>query len=127
MLSREIAVVEDDPGMRDALRKLLAAAGLRAALFASPEELLRSGVAAYAGCLILDVRLPHASGPELYRRLNRMGIQPPVIFMTAFDEPAVREETERLGASGYLVKPFGGRDLVAAVLTALGAPAGSGR
>ncbi|HEX4438525.1 MAG TPA: response regulator [Thermoanaerobaculia bacterium] len=119
-MSREIVVVEDDPGMRDALRKLLAAAGLHAAAFASPEELLASGAAADAGCLIFDVRLPQASGPELYRRLKRMGIHPPVIFMTAFDDPAPRADAERLGAAGYLVKPFGGRELVDAVVAALG-------
>jgi two-component system response regulator DctR len=122
-MSREIVVVEDDPGMRDALRKLLAAAGLHAAAFASPEELLASGSAADAGCLIFDVRLPQASGPELYRRLKRMGIHPPVIFMTAFDDPVLRADVEGLGASAYLVKPFGGRELVEAVHAALGATA----
>jgi len=113
--------------MRDALHKLLAAAGLHATVLASPEELLRSGAAADAGCLVLDVRLPQASGPELYRRLNRMGIHPPVIFMTAFDDPAVRAGAERLGAAGYLVKPFGGRALVDAVHAALGATVSFGQ
>jgi FixJ family two-component response regulator len=125
-VSREVVVVEDDPGMREALQKLLAAAGLHAVAFASPEDLLRSGAAADAGCMVLDVRLPEATGPELYRRLKRMGIQPPVIFMTAFDEPTVKEEIEKLGAAAYLVKPFGGRELVDAVFAALGAHANSG-
>jgi DNA-binding response OmpR family regulator len=64
------------------------------------------------------------SGVELYRELVARGSAPPVIFMTAYDDLAVRAETERLGAAAYLVKPFRGRELVDAVSETLGVNAG---
>jgi FixJ family two-component response regulator len=119
MPEREAVVVEDDPGMRTALEKLLAAAGIRAATFPSAEALLDAGGPGAAGCLVLDIRLPGLSGLELYRELRARGPVPPVIFITAFDDPSVRREAGRLGAAGYLIKPFGGRELVDAVSAAL--------
>ena len=119
MPDREVVVVEDDPGMRTALEKVLGAAGFRATTFPSAEALLDAGAAGGAGCLVLDVRLPGLSGLELCCELQARGPTPPVIFMTAFDDPSVRRETERLGAAAYLIKPFGGRALVDAVTEAL--------
>jgi FixJ family two-component response regulator len=59
------------------------------------------------------------SGLELYRWLVQCGSEAPVIFVTAHDEPALREEAERLGASSFLAKPFPGRMLLDAVAQAL--------
>jgi FixJ family two-component response regulator len=124
---REVVVVEDDPGMREALDRLLSAAGLRVAIFASAEALLAAGVPPNAGCWIFDVRLPGLSGLELFRTLAARGATMPVIFMTAFDQPSVREEARRLGSTGYLIKPFGGRQLVEAVIAVVGANGSSGK
>jgi len=120
MSGRGVVVVEDDGGLRTALEKVLSAGGYTPAMFDSAEALLQAGAAAGAGCLVLDVRLPGMSGVELYRELVSRGETPPVIFMTAYDDPAVRAETERLGAAAYLVKPFRGRELVEAVGETLG-------
>jgi len=117
---RPIVVVEDDPGMREALEKVLGAAGFEVASFTSAEALLAAGVPALAGCWVFDVRLPGISGLELYRTLVARGIMAPVVFITAFDDPAVREEAQRLGAAGFLVKPFGGRQLAEAVVVVAG-------
>jgi FixJ family two-component response regulator len=76
-------------------------------------------VRAAAGCLVLDVRLPGMSGFELYRALRQSGIEPPVIFITAHDEPSAREQAAQAGAVAYLAKPFHGRRLVDAVNRAL--------
>jgi FixJ family two-component response regulator len=119
-----VVVVEDDAGLRTALEKVLSAGGHSPAMFESAEALLESGAAAGAGCLVLDIRLPGMSGVELYRELAARGDAPPVIFMTAYDDPAVRGETELLGAAAYLVKPFRGRELVDAVSETLGVNAG---
>jgi FixJ family two-component response regulator len=124
MFGRGVVVVEDDAGLRTALEKVLSAGGHSPRMFESAEALLASGVAAGAGCLVLDIRLPGMSGVELYRELAARGDAPPVIFMTAYDDPAVRLETERLGAAAYLVKPFRGRELVDAVSETLGVNAG---
>jgi FixJ family two-component response regulator len=120
MVHRDVVLVEDDWGLRGALEKVLSAGGYRPITFDSAEALLASGAAAGAGCFVFDVRLPGMTGVQLYRELVSKAEAHPVIFMTAYDDPAVRAETERLGAAAYLVKPFRGRDLVAAVGEALG-------
>jgi FixJ family two-component response regulator len=117
---REVVVVEDDPGMRGALQRVLSAGGFRVVTFASAEELLAAGLPPETACCVFDVRLPKASGLELQRTLAGRGAAVPVIFMTAFDDPSVREEARRLGAAGYLIKPFGGRELVEAVIAVVG-------
>jgi FixJ family two-component response regulator len=109
-----IVVVEDDASMRQALERLLQAGGFTAVSFASGEAALEADAA--ADCLLLDLHLPGMSGLELYRRLALAGKDVPVIFITARDEPAVRDEAERLGGAGsYLPKPFSGRDLLDAI------------
>lgn len=117
---REIVVVEDDPGMREALQRVLSAGGFRVRTFTSAEALLAEGLPAETACCVFDVRLPGASGLELQRLLTARGTLVPVIFMTAFDDPSVREEARRLGSAGYLIKPFGGRELVAAIIAVVG-------
>jgi FixJ family two-component response regulator len=122
---REVVVVEDDPGMREALQRVLSVGGFRVAIFASAEALLAAGLPPETACCVFDVRLPGASGLELQRVLASRGSAVPVIFMTAFDDPSVREEAGRLGAAGYLMKPFGGRQLVEAVIAVVGVNATS--
>ena len=117
-----LLVVEDDDGMRHAIERLLDAAGFRVASFSSAEELLCGSTASSAACLIFDVHLPGMSGFDLRRVLARTGPAPPVIFITADDTPAAREEAGRLRATAYLPKPFRGRELVAAVSRAVASP-----
>ena len=122
---REVVVVEDDPGMREALRRVLSAGGFQVTIFESAEALLAAGLPRETACCVFDVRLPGASGLELQRALAARGSAVPVIFMTAFDDPSVRDEACRLGAAAYLMKPFGGRELVEAVIAAVGVNAAS--
>jgi FixJ family two-component response regulator len=118
-----IVVVEDDASMSQAIERILRAGVYAANMFASAEEALDGNAAALADCLVLDIHLPGMSGFELYRRLALAGKETPAIFITAHDEPAVREEAERLGGAGsYLPKPFSGRTLLDAVARALGRP-----
>jgi FixJ family two-component response regulator len=113
-----IVVVEDDASMSQAIERILRAGGFEAVVFASAEAALEAG-AETADCLVLDILLPGMSGFELYRRLVQCGSEAPVIFITAHDDPALREEAQRLGASSFLPKPFPGRLLLDAVAQAL--------
>src|SRR5262249_6370353 len=116
-----IVVVEDDASMCQALERILHAGGFTAVSFASREAALQADPA--AGFLVLDIHLPGMSGFELYRRLALSGEAVPTIFITARDEPEVREEAESLGGAGsYLLKPFSGRSLLDAITRALGGP-----
>jgi DNA-binding response OmpR family regulator len=116
----KIVVVEDDASMGRAIERILLAGSFTPAIFASAEAALEDGAARTANCLVLDIHLPGMSGFELYRQLILAGKAGPVIFITARDEPATREEAVTLGGPGsYLPKPFSGRVLLDAVTEAL--------
>src|SRR5262249_9053671 len=104
-----ILVVEDDASMSQAIERILRAGGFEVVLFASAEAALQVDGARAADCLVLDIFLPGISGFALYRRLVHGGLVTPVIFVTAHDDLALRDEAERLGACNFLLKPFPGR------------------
>lgn len=112
-------LVEDDSGMRSAVERLLVAGGYPVATFVSAEALLRSQERRTADCLILDVCLPGLSGLDLRDRLAAEGITVPVIFMTAHDDPQTRARVRAASPVAYLLKPFAGRQLLAAIARAL--------
>ena len=114
-LGRRVLVVDDDEGMREALKNLLDAAGFEATAFDSAEALLQDGVIDGAACIISDLRLPSMSGLEMLTALRARGEKIPVIAITAHDEPGVRNEALRGGAAAYLAKPFLGTALLEAI------------
>jgi FixJ family two-component response regulator len=116
---KTIVLVDDDASMSQALELMLRAGGYEVVTFASAEAAHGAAAATTASCLVLDIFLPGISGFELYRQLVQCGSSAPVIFVTAHDEPALREEAGRLGASSFLRKPFPGRMLLDAVARAL--------
>jgi len=120
--NQSIVLVEDDAGMRKAIARLLRAAGFNAVrVFPSAEALLGTDAAESAACLVLDIHLPGLSGIDLRRRLAASGREPPVIFITAHEDPSVRDEAETLGCVDYLHKPFEGSVLLNAIRRALSA------
>jgi FixJ family two-component response regulator len=114
-----VIVVDDDPEMNLAIRRLLNAAGFEAETFPSAEALLDAGTAARASCLVLDINLPGLSGFELRRQLETAGATLPVIFITAYEDPGSQAEAEHVGAVAYLTKPFSGQRLLGAINQAL--------
>jgi FixJ family two-component response regulator len=110
-----IVIVEDDEGMRNAIARLLRAAGYTTAAFESAEALLQARVVERAICFVLDVRLPGMSGFELRGHLVEAGPNIAVIFVTAHDEPSIREVAARIGADAYLPKPFSRMALLDAI------------
>jgi len=116
----KIVIVEDDPSVRQAIKRILHAAGHNAKWYESAEAVVDMEGVMTADCLILDIELPGMSGLELYRSLIRSGLKTPAIFVTAHDGQNMRDEAERLGAANYLTKPFSGRSLLTAVAEATG-------
>jgi FixJ family two-component response regulator len=111
----QIAIVDDDPAMRQAVGRLCGAAALPNRGFSSAEEFLTSGALEDAGFLILDIQLPGLSGFELHESLAKRGIHLPVVFITGQDQPLNREKARKAGAAAYLTKPFAAADLIAAL------------
>lgn len=116
--SLNIVLVEDDLSLGRAMERVLQAAGFQTWVFPSGESMLNSRAAQHASCFVFDVQLPGITGFELQKALEGPASQIPLIFITAHDEPQVRNEAEANSAL-FLVKPFSGRRLIDAVHRAL--------
>jgi len=114
-----IVVVDDDPGMKLSMRRLLNAAGFDAQAYTSGEEMLKSDACRAADCFILDIHLPRLSGFEIARQLNGLGLSAPVIFITAFDDADLQGKAAGVQNGAYFTKPFSGKQLIAAINQAL--------
>lgn len=119
-----MAIVEDDASFRRALSRSLVLRGFRSEVFASAEEFLQHPASRNADCVVLDIHLGGMSGFELQGELARRPTSPPIIFITAFDEPATRERALEVGAAGYLQKPFDEESLLQAIGRAGFTPSG---
>ena len=101
-----VIVVEDNAGFLKGVARLLAHNGIESRTFASAEALLETGSAQTATCLLLDIHLGGISGIELQRRLAASGSKCPVIFMTANNNEATRNDAMDAGCIAYLGKAF---------------------
>jgi FixJ family two-component response regulator len=115
-----VSIVDDDVSVRKSLDRLFRSVGMKAQLFASAEEFLGAAETSRPDCLILDVRLPGMSGPELHRRLLAREYRVPTVFITAHgSDEAARATAASDWTVAYLIKPFSGEELLDAVNTAL--------
>lgn len=114
-----VHVVDDDASMRSSLARLLAGAGYGVALYAAAEDLLETAGPALTGCILLDLRLPGASGLELQDLLAARGCLAPVVFLTAHGDVTAGVRAMKQGAIDFLQKPVGAEELLAAVSSAL--------
>ena len=115
-----ISIVDDDESVRESLEGLLKSVGFRAVAFALATDFLDSPVRDATDCLILDVRMPGMSGPELQRKLIASQHSIPIVFITAHGDEAVRARVLGDGAVDCLLKPFNEDVLLNAVNAALG-------
>jgi len=114
-----IAIVDDDKWMRRSLERLLKSAGYRSEAFISAEHYLAARNQEETGCIILDIGLPGMNGFELERFLAAEENSLPIVFVSAHDEPEVRDEAANAGAIAFLGKPFDDNALLDAIDTAL--------
>ena len=114
-----VYVVDDDAAARAAIRSLLDSVGLRAQTFGSAEEFLASPRLDVPACLVLDVRMPGASGLDFQRDLAARNVAIPIIFITGHGDIPMSVEAMKAGASEFLTKPFRGQVLLDAIHKAL--------
>jgi FixJ family two-component response regulator len=117
--SRKVHVVEDDASMRTSLARLLGGAGYEVALYETAEEFLASAGREPSGCILLDLRLPGASGLELQERLAARGCSTPVVFLTGHGDVPASVRAMKKGAVDFLQKPVAADELLAAVASAV--------
>src|SRR6201987_5696333 len=106
-----VFIIDDDRGMRQAVQDLVESVGLRAESFGTSQEFLSRQPTSEPSCLVLDVRLPQMSGLDFQRRLVEVGMQIPIIFITAHGDIPMSVKALKSGAVEFLTKPFRDQDL----------------
>jgi RNA polymerase sigma factor (sigma-70 family) len=114
-----VIIIDDDLSMRQAIETLLETVGLNSQAYGSAQEFLQSPSPDVPSCLVLDVRLPGLSGPNLQRELSERGINIPIIFITAHGDIPMSVQAMKAGAVEFLTKPFRDQDLLDAIEQAL--------
>jgi two-component system response regulator FixJ len=114
-----IFVVDDEADIRDSLRLLMRSVGLKTETFASAQEFLGAYDSSRPGCLILDVRMPGMSGPELQEKLRKNEINIPIIIITGHGDVPTAVRTMKAGAIDVIEKPFSDQLLLDRVQQAL--------
>ncbi len=101
-----VFVVDDDAGVRKSLRWLVESVGLSVETYATAREFLDSFDPDRPGCLVVDVRMPGMSGPDLQEALLSRGATLPIIFITGYGDVPTAVRTLKNGAADFIEKPF---------------------
>lgn len=114
-----VGVIEDDASVRAALLRVFRTAQMDVSLFATAEQYLEHPDRANFDCLVIDVRLPGLGGLDLLEQVQREKPMPALII-TAHENEQARNRAMAAGVSGFFLKPFDNRQLLAAVYQAVG-------
>src|SRR6476620_2111131 len=101
-----VHIVDDDAPFLRATERRLKHAGYEVATYASAQHLLdRLPSEEIPSCILLDVRIPELSGPELQERLSELGSTLPIIFLTGHPDVPTTVRAIKAGADDFLTKP----------------------
>ena len=115
-----VHIVDDDASFATAMERRLKHAGYEVATYASAQHLLdRLPSDSVLGCILLDVRIPGLSGPELQERLSDLGSTLPIIFLTGYPDVRTTVRTIKAGAEDFLTKPVSSDQLLQAIERAI--------
>ena len=115
-----VHVVDDDASFRTAMERRLKKAGYEVVTYPSAQHLLdRVPNESELACILLDVRIPGLSGPELQDRLSELGSTLPIVFLTGYPDVPTTVRTIRAGADDFLSKPVASDQLLGAVERAI--------
>jgi len=119
-LARTVYVVDDDASFRTAIERRLKNAGYIVATYTSAQQLLDNlPDEEQPGCILLDVRIPDLSGPELQDRLGQVGSTMPIVFLTGYTDVPTTVRTIKAGAEDFLTKPVSSEQLLRAIEQAI--------
>lgn len=114
-----VFIVDDDPGVRQMIARMVRSIGLQAESYASADEFLQVFDRSRWGCLVLDIRMPGESGLTLQERLRAVGAMTPIVFITGHGSVRASVQAMRYGAVDFLEKPFDDQVLLDAIGKAL--------
>ena len=111
-----VAVVDDDQSVLRSFARLLRAAGIQPVTYGSAEAFLADAKRPQFDCMVFDVQLGGMSGIELARTISATdGHRPPIIYITAHDDPETRASAEATGCVAYFRKNEAGADVLEAI------------
>ena len=114
-----IAIVDDDPSVREGLESLIRSAGWRVQTFESAQEFLARPRTEAPNCLILDLQLPGLSGLDLQKRMAEVGLEIPIVFLSGHGNIPATVQAMKAGAVEFLTKPFDDEELLQAIREAI--------
>jgi FixJ family two-component response regulator len=114
-----VFIVDDDAAVLDSIAELVTSVGLRAATFHSAQEFRETFDPEQPGCLVLDVRMAHISGPALQDELNAIGARIPIVFISGHGDIAIAIKTIKAGAVDFVQKPYREQQLLDSINEAL--------
>jgi FixJ family two-component response regulator len=114
-----VFIVDDDPSIRESVRRLVSSLGYSAKTYANAGLFLQGLGPEVLGCIILDVSLPDLNGLEVQARLTDLGLNVPIIFLTGRGDIPISVRAMKAGAIEFLTKPFRHEHLVEAIHAAL--------
>lgn len=114
-----VLIVDDDFEVRTAIGELMESVGIESASYGSTRELLETPLPDRAGCLVLDVRMPGASGLDLQQQLAGAGITKPIVFLTGHGDIPMSVQAMKAGAVDFLTKPVRDQTLLDAVVAGI--------
>ena len=114
-----VFIVDDDPSVRRGLTRLVRAAGMKAESFASARDFLASGNCDGPGCIVLDVKMPDMTGPELQEELEKAECRIPIIYLSAHGDVPTTARAMKKGAVDFLTKPVDRDDLLKVIRLSL--------
>jgi FixJ family two-component response regulator len=113
-----VAIVDDDESICRSLNRLLRAANFLPVAYSSAEAFLADWKHPRFDCLLLDIQMKGMSGIELKEHLDRGGTAPPVIYITAHDDPEAQTKALAAGCEGFFRKTTPGSEIIAAIRSA---------
>jgi len=114
-----VFVVDDDPSVCRAIKRLVESVGLHVEMFGSASEFMSSSRPEMASCLVLDIRLPGIGGLDFQRELAEANVHIPIIFITGHGDIPMSVRAMKAGAVELLTKPFRDQDLLDAIQVGL--------
>lgn len=115
-----IAVLDDEPQLRKALRRLLVAHGFAVVTFERGRDAMAALAAQPMDCLLLDLHMSDVTGFDVLEDIAAKGITTPVIVLTGHGEPDTAGRVTDMGAAAYLTKPVDEAELLSAIAAATG-------
>jgi two-component system chemotaxis response regulator CheY len=123
MTEYDVLVIDDEPVVREGVRRVLEASGLRVATADDATSGLQHPALAACRLVLCDIMLPDRSGIDVLCELARARPGLPVVLITGYATPDLAERAQEAGAAAFLAKPFEASELTDCVRGVLRVPA----